>query len=58
MTVLQVGKLASWIEQGRLDPTREITMKELLDSSAVHNVKEGGVKLLGDVGLQPFFSFP
>lgn len=26
-------------------------MKELLESNAVHGVKEGGVKLLGNVGI-------
>ena len=51
MTELQLGTLSSWIEQGRLDPYggKIITMKELLDSGAVHGVKEGGVKLLGNV---------
>lgn len=51
MTTLRWGKLASWIKQGRIDITngKIITMKELLDSGAVHGVKEGGVKLLGNV---------
>lgn len=52
MTVLQLGRLAEFVEKGRLVPEfGRITMKELLDSGAVHNVKEGGVKLLGDVRL-------
>lgn len=49
MTVLQLGKLQEWIQQGKLDPTKQITMKELLRSGVVHNVKEGGIKLLGNV---------
>jgi ribosomal protein L15 len=49
MTVLQLQTLSEWIAQGKLNPTSKITMKELLDSGAVHGVKEGGVKLLGNV---------
>jgi ribosomal protein L15 len=49
MTTLQIGKLAQWIRDNRIDPTREITMKELKRSGAVHSVKEGGIKLLGNV---------
>lgn len=53
-TTLQLQKLSLWIEQGKLNPRRQITMKELLESNAVHGVKEGGVKLLGNVGLLCF----
>lgn len=49
MTTLQIGKLAQWIRDNRIDPTKEITMKELKRSGAVHSVKEGGIKLLGNV---------
>lgn len=51
MTTVPLWKLASWIEQGRLKVKegKQITMKELLRSGVVHSVKEGGVKLLGDV---------
>ena len=51
MTTLQIGKLAQWIRDNRIDPTREITMKELKQSGAVHSVKEGGIKLLGNVSI-------
>lgn len=55
VTTLQLGKLASWIEQGRIDvqPGETITMQHLLRSNAVHGVKEGGVKLLGDRTTAP-----
>jgi len=51
MTVLQLQTLSEWIAQGKLNPSSKITMKELLDSGAVHGVKEGGVKLLGNVSI-------
>ena len=47
-TPLNLSTLQSWIDQGRLDPTKPITMKELLDSNAVHSIKDG-VVLLGRV---------
>ncbi|KAK9469128.1 ribosomal protein L18e/L15P [Lipomyces arxii] len=42
---LNVSRLQSWIDQGRLDPTKPITMKELLDSRACRGIKDG-VKIL------------
>ncbi|KAK9898313.1 ribosomal protein L15 [Cystobasidium minutum MCA 4210] len=57
-TTLQLQKLSLWIEQGKLDPTRQITMRELLASNAVHNVKEGGVKLLGNPTTAPPVELP
>ncbi|KAF2462203.1 ribosomal protein L18e/L15P [Lineolata rhizophorae] len=45
MAPLNVDKLQSWVDQGRLDPTKPITMKELNASRCVHGVKDG-VKLL------------
>ena len=47
MSPLNVGKIQDWIDAGRIDPTKPITLKELLDSRAVHGIKDG-VKLLGD----------
>jgi large subunit ribosomal protein L15 len=47
MSPLNLGKLQDWIDDGRIDPTQPITFKELLDSRAVHGIKDG-VKLLGD----------
>ena len=46
--ILNVGTLQAWIDQGRIDPTQPITMKELLDSNAVGSVKYG-VQLRGRV---------
>ncbi|CAG8701381.1 10075_t:CDS:2, partial [Acaulospora colombiana] len=48
--VVEVRK--HWINTGRIDPTKPITMKELLDSRCVHGVKDG-VKLLSE-GSQHF----
>ena len=45
MTPLNLDKLQSWIDQGRIDPSRPITIKELGHSRCVTNVKDG-VKLL------------
>lgn len=47
---LNLGRLQQWIDAGRIDPTRVITMKDLLDSRAVHGIQYG-VKLLADVAL-------
>ncbi|OCL05383.1 ribosomal protein L15 [Glonium stellatum] len=46
MSPLNVDRLQDWIDQGRLDPSKPITMKELNDSRCLHGVKDG-VKLLG-----------
>ncbi|KAI9770384.1 MAG: YmL10 [Geoglossum simile] len=46
MSVLNLDKLQSWIDQGRLDPSKPITLKELIESRCLHGIKDG-VKLLG-----------
>ena len=46
MEALNVEKLQDWIEQGRIDTTRTITMKDLVDSGLITRIKHG-VKLLG-----------
>ncbi|CAH7670066.1 ribosomal protein L18e/L15P [Phakopsora pachyrhizi] len=46
MSPLNLAQLQLWIEQKRIDPTKPITMKELVDSRAVHGIKDG-IKLLG-----------
>ena len=46
MSPINLDRIQSWIDQGRLDPTKPITMKELADSRCLHGVKDG-VKLLG-----------
>ena len=47
LATVNLSKLASWISQNRIDPTRPITIRELRQSSCVSNVKDG-VKLLAD----------
>ena len=50
MEPLNLGRLQQWIDAGRIDPSRVITMKDLLDSRAIHDIRFG-VKLLADVGV-------
>ena len=45
MKLLNLYKVQDWIDQGRLDPSKPITVKELCESRCVSNVKDG-VKLL------------
>jgi large subunit ribosomal protein L15 len=45
MTALNLDTLQSWISQGRLDPEKPITIRELCKSGAVNSIKDG-VKLL------------
>lgn len=45
MSPINLNRIQEWIDQGRLDPTKPITMKELADSRCLHGVKDG-VKLL------------
>ena len=52
---LNLGRLQQWIDAGRIDPSHVITMKDLLDSRAVHGIQYG-VKLLADVATLPLCS--
>ncbi|QDS75986.1 hypothetical protein FKW77_004300 [Venturia effusa] len=45
MSKVNLDKIQTWIDQGRLDPRRPITIKELSSSRCLHGVKDG-VKLL------------
>ncbi|KAK7514311.1 mitochondrial 54S ribosomal protein uL15m [Phyllosticta citriasiana] len=45
MSPLNLDRLQEWIDQGRLDPSKPISIKELHDSRCLHGVKDG-VKLL------------
>ena len=45
---LNLDRIQSWIDQGRIDPTKEITFKELIETRCLHGIKDG-VKLLGRV---------
>ncbi|KAL1997015.1 hypothetical protein VTN49DRAFT_7880 [Thermomyces lanuginosus] len=42
---VNLDRIQDWIDQGRIDPTRPITVKELAESRCIHGVKDG-VKLL------------
>jgi large subunit ribosomal protein L15 len=46
MSPVNLDRIQSWIDQGRLDPAKPITMKELHKSRCIHGVKRHGVKLL------------
>ncbi len=45
---LNLGKLQLWVDIGRLDASKPVTLKEISDSGVVGKV-QGGVKLLGGV---------
>jgi large subunit ribosomal protein L15 len=45
MSPINLDRIQDWIDQGRLDPTRLITVRELAKSRCLHGVKDG-VKLL------------
>lgn len=45
MKPLNLYKVQDWVDQGRLDPSKPITIKELMQSRCITNVKDG-VKLL------------
>ncbi|KAF2276801.1 ribosomal protein L15 [Westerdykella ornata] len=47
MSPINLDRIQSWIDQGRLNPNEPITMKELAKSRCLHGVKRHGVKLLG-----------
>jgi len=49
MSPINLDRIQSWIDQGRLDPKKPITMKELANSRCLHGVKRHGVKLLARV---------
>ncbi|KAI1361593.1 ribosomal protein L18e/L15P [Xylaria arbuscula] len=46
MSEVNLDKLQEWIDAGRLDPTKPITPKELIQSNLVGTIKDG-IKLLG-----------
>lgn len=45
MSGINLDTIQEWINQGRLDPTKPITLRELCSSRALHGIKDG-VKLL------------
>ncbi|KAF2233347.1 ribosomal protein L15 [Viridothelium virens] len=46
LSPLNLDRLQTWIDEGRLDTSKPITLKELNDSRCLHGVKADGVKLL------------
>lgn len=54
MSPLNLDRLQQWIDQGRIDPSKPITMKELHQSRCLHGVKDG-VKLLARVSELALF---
>ncbi|KAH8913904.1 hypothetical protein BT69DRAFT_1361786, partial [Atractiella rhizophila] len=46
-TALNLGRIQEWIDSGRLNPEEEINMRHLYVSGCIHNLRKGGVKLLG-----------
>ncbi len=54
MSPLNLDRVQNWVDQGRLDPSKPITVKELVESRCLHGVKDG-VKLLARVST-PFLT--
>lgn len=50
LEVVNLAKIQSWIDIGRLDATKPITMKAMYDSGLFKSIPHG-VKLLGDVRM-------
>lgn len=46
MAPVNLERIQDWIDQGRIDPTRPITVRELTQSRCIHQHKDG-VKVLG-----------
>jgi large subunit ribosomal protein L15 len=53
MAEVNLDKLQSWVDQGRLNPSRPITMIELVESGCVSSVRDG-IKLLSRVRFDSF----
>ncbi|KKY19388.1 putative 50s ribosomal subunit protein l15 [Phaeomoniella chlamydospora] len=45
LSKVNLDRIQDWINQGRLDPSKPITLYELVKSNAIHGIKDG-VKLL------------
>ncbi|KZZ86813.1 50S ribosomal subunit protein L15 [Ascosphaera apis ARSEF 7405] len=51
MATVNLDRLQSWIDMGRIDPSKPITVRELFHSRCIHSVKDG-VKLLASGGRE------
>lgn len=47
MAPVNLARIQEWIDQGRIDPSHPITVRELTQSNCIHDHKDG-VKVLGD----------
>lgn len=54
MTPLNLNRLQEWIDAGRIDPSKPITFKELVETRCIHGIKDG-VKLLVKVERRLLF---
>lgn len=45
MSRVNLDRIQHWIDQGRIDPSKQITPKELVESRCIHGIKDG-VKIL------------
>ncbi|KAM7220316.1 hypothetical protein V8F06_004282 [Rhypophila decipiens] len=46
MSIVNLDKLQQWIDAGRLDATKQITVKELIESGIIGRTYKDGIKLL------------
>lgn len=46
MSEVNLDRIQTWIDAGRLDPTKQITPRELITSGCVGNAVKDGIKLL------------
>lgn len=51
MSPLNLDKLQSWIDKGRINPSKPITLKELVESRCLHGTPKHGVKILAKVTI-------
>ena len=49
MSPINLDRIQDWINQGRIDPSKPITLRELAATRAVHGIKDG-IKLLARGG--------
>jgi large subunit ribosomal protein L15 len=55
---INLDRVQSWIDQGRIDPARPITIRELADSRCIHQTREGVKLLAHSVGAAPALRQP